>query len=123
MRAWGGIAGLQYALPATWQPWAAAGMNLTRLLQVWVEFPARLAQLDQRKGRLVAGYDADIVVWHPDELADTTPAALQHRHKVTPYAGAALRGRVLATFVDGSQVFGEGPGVAPQACGRTLLKR
>ena len=32
MRAWGGIAGLQYALPATWQPWAAAGMNLTRLL-------------------------------------------------------------------------------------------
>lgn len=34
MRAWGGIAGLQYALPATWQPWQQAGMNLTRFVEV-----------------------------------------------------------------------------------------
>lgn len=34
MRAWGGIAGLQYALPATWHPWQAAGMNLTRFVEV-----------------------------------------------------------------------------------------
>ena len=34
MRAWGGIAGLQYALPATWHPWQQAGMNLTRFAQV-----------------------------------------------------------------------------------------
>lgn len=33
MRAWGGIAGLQYALPSTWQPWQAAGLNLTRFVQ------------------------------------------------------------------------------------------
>lgn len=33
MRAWGGIAGLQYALPATWQPWQDAGLNLTRFVQ------------------------------------------------------------------------------------------
>jgi hypothetical protein len=34
MRAWGGIAGLQYALPATWHPWQQAGMNLTLFAQV-----------------------------------------------------------------------------------------
>jgi len=34
MKAWGGIAGLQYALPSTWQPWQEAGLNLTRFVQV-----------------------------------------------------------------------------------------
>ena len=34
MKAWGGIAGLQYALPATWHAWHQAELNLTRLAQV-----------------------------------------------------------------------------------------
>lgn len=121
MRAWGGIAGLQYALPSTWQPWQAAGLNLTRFVQAWSAAPAQLAGLSKRKGKLAAGWDADLVVWRPEELADTSPEALQHRHKVSPYASMQLRGRVLATFVRGSQVFGEAAGVAAQACGRTIL--
>lgn len=66
------------------------------------------------------------MVWDPEQLADTSPAALQHRHKVSPYAERALRGRVLATFVRGSQVFSqqEGGGVAAgQACGAQLLHK
>ncbi|KAL4458612.1 hypothetical protein ABPG75_013477 [Micractinium tetrahymenae] len=123
MRAWGGIAGLQYALPATWQPWQAVGLNLTRFVQAWSATPAALAGLGGRKGALRSGYDADLVVWDPEAGADTSPEALQHRHKVSPYAGLALKGRVLATFVRGSQVFGEQRGVAAQACGAALLQR
>lgn len=123
MRAWGGIAGLQYALPATWQPWQAAGLNLSRLAQAWSVAPAGLAGLGGRKGALLPGYDADLVVWDPEAAADTSPEALQHRHKVSPYAGMRLKGRVLATFVRGSQVFGEQHGVAAQACGAALLHR
>ena len=92
-------------------------------LQAWSALPARLANLDKRKGKLSSGYDADIVVWSPELLADTSPAALQHRHKVSPYADMQLRGRVLATFVAGSQVFGEQQGLSAQACGRRILKR
>jgi allantoinase len=90
---------------------------------VWSTVPATLAGLQQHKGRLVPGYDADIVVWSTEQEADTSPEALQHRHKLTPYAGMRMQGRVLATFVRGSQVFGEQQGVAPQACGSTILNK
>jgi hypothetical protein len=32
--AWGGISGLQYALPSTWQPCSLHGMNLTWMARV-----------------------------------------------------------------------------------------
>ena len=116
-------AGLQYALPASWDGAEAHGLNLTALAQLWSAFPAQLAGLSGKKGRLRAGYDADIVVWAPEAPADTSPQALQHRHKVTPYAGRQLLGRVEATFVRGRQVFAadKGPWAGP-ACGRPLLK-
>lgn len=91
--------------------------------QAWSAAPAQLAGLDATKGRLAPGYDADLVVWSPEQEADTSPEALQHRHKVTPYAGMRMQGRVLATFVGGSQVFGEAEGVAPAACGQTILRK
>lgn len=60
-------------------------------------------------------------VWSPEQAADTSAAALQHKHKVTPYAGEPLLGRVLATFVRGQQVFADDGGVAGEACGRSTL--
>ena len=32
--------------------------------------PARLAGLDRSKGRIAAGYDADLVIFDPEEVAD-----------------------------------------------------
>jgi len=103
-----------------------APSNLAQLyarprMQAWSVAPVQLAGLGGRKGRLAAGWDADLVVWRPEDIADTSTEALHHRHKVSPYAGMQLRGRVLATFVRGSQVFAEAAGVAARACGRTIL--
>jgi allantoinase len=33
-----------------------------------------------------------------------TPAEIAHRHKITPYAGEALRGVVHATYLRGARV-------------------
>jgi allantoinase len=122
--AWGGIAGLQYSLPATWDGMRARGLSPSALHRAWSAFPAGLAGLARRKGALAAGMDADIVVWAPEGDADTSLPAAQHRHDATsPYVGAALKGRVLATFVRGSQVFDAARGVAPAACGRGGLRR
>ncbi|EFN54312.1 hypothetical protein CHLNCDRAFT_31701 [Chlorella variabilis] len=123
LKAWGGISGLQYALPSTWSPCHMHGMNLTWLTRAWSTYPAQLANLGRKKGRLAAGYDADIVVWGPEQDADTSREALQHKHKETPYNGMRMQGRVLATFVGGSQVFGEQQGVAPAACGAVILPK
>jgi allantoinase len=124
MAAWGGIAGLQYALPATWEV-LQHGEEPHRLHVLWSQYPAILAGLSRSKGVLKQGMDADIVVWDPSVQADTSKESLYHRHKITPWENKKLMGKVLATFVGGSQVFDSslGVGVGEESCGKTVLGR
>ena len=61
--------------------------------------PARLAGLAGRKGALAAGADADFVVFDPDAEWTVSPEHLHFRHKLSPYLGAQLEGRVLETWL------------------------
>lgn len=119
--AWGGIAAIQYNLPSTWEGMKSRGLGPEVLSQWWSYAPARIAGLSHRKGSIATGLDADFVVWDPDQLADTSEAALQHKHKLTPYRDRKLAGRVVATYVRGHQVF-SGTTLSPQPCGSTLLR-
>ena len=104
--AWGGIASLQLSLSAVWTGARARGLKPERIAQWMSAAPARLAGLQNRKGALAAGYDADIVLWDPEARFVVDPTELLHRHKVTPYAGRELYGKVLATYVGGRHIFG-----------------
>ncbi len=104
--AWGGIASLQLSLPAVWTGARARGVLPERIATWMSASPARLAGLADRKGAIAEGYDADIVLWDPDESFVVNPAELFHRHPVTPYAGRELFGVMRATYVGGRQVFG-----------------
>jgi allantoinase len=99
--AWGGIASLQLALPALWtaaQPRGATLLDLARWLSA---NPAQLIGQAGRKGRIEAGYDADLLVLDADAPFTVTEALLQHRHKVSPYVGETLRGVVEQTYLAG----------------------
>lgn len=106
--AWGGIAGLQLGLPVAWTNARARGHDVAAVARWMCEVPARLAGLADRKGRIAAGLDADLVAWDPDAALAVDPAALHHRHPVTPYAGARLRGVVHTTWSRGAIVFDRG---------------
>jgi allantoinase len=120
MKAWGGIASLELSMAAVWTSYQgrSAGLLSPRggaespalgTLARWLsEAPARLAGLSDRKGRIASGCDADLVVWDPDGEWAVEPQRLQQRHKLTPYAGRRLRGRVLTTFVRGQRVWDDG---------------
>jgi allantoinase len=108
LNAWGGIASLQISLPAVWTEARLRGYALSQVIRWMCEAPARLAGLQNRKGAIAVGCDADLVVFNPDARFRVDPERLHHRHKVTPYAGRELSGVVEATFVRGEMVFEQG---------------
>ena len=118
LAAWGGVASLELSLPATWTGARARGHGLPALARWLAQRPARLARL-AHKGRIAPGCDADLVVFDPDTEWVVNPARLHQRHPVTPYAGLALRGKVLRTFVRGSCVYEDGR-CSGQPAGRWL---
>jgi len=110
--AWGGIASLSVALAVVWTEAHRRGFALTDVARWMAEQPARLAGCEGRKGRIEAGYDADLVVFDPDEEFTVSENRLHHRHALSPYLGETLRGSVKKTYVRGNTVFdaGEFPG-------------
>jgi allantoinase len=106
--AWGGIASLQLGLSAVWTGASARGVPLESLPHWLSRAPARLAGLDDVKGAVEVGCDADLVVWDPDAVTTVDAANLYHRHAVTPYDGLELRGNVQTTILRGEVVFDKG---------------
>ena len=102
-KAWGGIASLQFGLPVIW---SSGRLTVERIVKLMCEGPAAIAGI--QKGALRPGFDADLVVWSPEETFRITPEIVQHRHKVTPYEGETLRGVVKATYVRGRKVWQDG---------------
>ena len=119
--AWGGIAGLQFTLPAVWSGAKRRGYGLEDVARWTAENPAAFVGLAS-KGRLEKGRDADIAIVDDAELFDLSPEAVLHRHKTTPYLGRRMQGVVEATYVRGLPAYDrERP--ASGARGRALLKR
>jgi allantoinase len=86
MKAWGGIASLQYSLSALWTAAKQHSFNIIDIAKWLSENPALLPAL-QTKGKIEKGYDADFVVWQPEEKFIADAAVCHHRHKVSPYFG------------------------------------
>jgi allantoinase len=114
MKAWGGIAGLQFLLPAFWTGARERGFSLKDVARLLCRHPADFLGLRQ-KGRIAPGCDADLVVWDPEASFVVKEGMIQHRHKLTPYAGLELRGEVERTLVLGQETFGHGVISAPCA--------
>jgi allantoinase len=121
LRAWGGISSLQLSLPAVWTQMRRRGYSLERLGQWMSSAPAELAGLTEHKGALLAGHDADLVIWRPEESFRVEATKLHHRHKLTPYAGERLYGVVETTILRGQVIYTRETFLEPPS-GRLLLR-
>jgi allantoinase len=97
--AWGGISSLQIRLPVMWTGAVARGIGIEALTPWLAGSPAWLAGLDDRKGEIGLGKDADFVVFDPHGITPVVGRDLHHRHSLTPYEGMRLRGRVVDTMM------------------------
>lgn len=74
--------------------------TLCRWVDVCSTTPARLFGF-RRKGHLLPGYDADIVLFDPDARHTITPDSLHETAGWTPYDGRELRGWPVMTIARG----------------------
>ncbi|MFF9690413.1 allantoinase AllB [Streptomyces sp. NPDC014623] len=115
--AWGGISSLQLGLPAIWTEARRRGHSLEDVVRWMSAGPARLAGLE-RKGAIETGRDADFAVLDPEAAFTVDPAELEHRNRVTAYAGRTLHGVVTSSWLRGERIFDRGAFTAPS--GRLL---
>ena len=112
LKAWGGIAGLQLTLPVVWTIGRSIGWTTNMLAERLSQRPAEVFSVEG-KGKIESGFDADLVVWDPDQTFVVNGKDLLHRHPVTPYEGRELFGMVKHSFVRGRHVFGLGASEEP----------
>lgn len=118
--AWGGIAGLQFTLPATLWGAIRRGYGLEDVVRWTAENTAAFVGLAD-KGRLEKGRDADLTILDDAELFDLTEDCVRHRHALTPYEGLRLPGVVEATILRGLPAYEKDrPAAGPR--GRAILK-
>ncbi|MDO8212627.1 allantoinase AllB [Conexibacter sp. CPCC 206217] len=85
------------------------GMALDAFVRFSSTNAARIAGLYPRKGTLLPGSDADVAIWDLDARWSVDAVAQQFsKNPWSPFAGRAVRGRVLRTLVRGETVFADG---------------
>jgi dihydropyrimidinase len=83
------------------------GLTAERLVEVACAAPARIFGLE-RKGALLPGHDADLVVWDPAAPGRIEADALGDGLGWTPYEGVEVPGRVRHVLARGDRVVEDG---------------
>ncbi|XP_055799902.1 allantoinase, mitochondrial [Salvelinus fontinalis] len=119
-QAWGGISSLQFGLSLFWTSASKKGFTLPDVVRLLCQRTAQLCRLDNQKGSLVPGHDADLVIWDPEKEFEVKDASIHHKNKLTPYLGLTLLGEVSVTIVRGRVVYKQGS-FSPTPLGKHLL--
>lgn len=107
-----GMTGVQTLVPMMLDHVANGRLSLQRFVDLTSAGPARLFNI-ARKGRIVAGYDADFTVVDLKRRATITKDWIASRSKWTPYDGVEVTGWPVGTIVRGRKVMWEGQLTAP----------
>jgi len=106
---WGGIAGVQHGFEllanACVDTWPA---DLPRLAALLARNVARRFRIDDRKGTLATGLDADFCLVRPAPERTISTDELWTRHRLSPYAGRRSRVRISHTYLRGRALWADG---------------
>ena len=102
-KAWGGIAGIQFLLSASWSAMKEI-MSLEEFIPLLTSKPAQFIKA-AKKGTIAVGNDADFVIWHPEKTASVNAEDIFFRYKISPYIAEKLSGVVAETIVNGDTIY------------------
>jgi allantoinase len=120
-KAWGGIAGVQFLITASWSA-LKQQMPLEKFIPLITTKPANFLQIADRKGKIKIGHDADFVIWQPEESIVVKQEDILFRHKISPYIGEQLFGLINQTIVNGITVYKD-KNIIHKNAGQWVLKK
>ncbi len=121
-----GLSGVEVRLPLLWSNGVSKGrISPQRFVQVTSTNPAKLYGLDGKKGSISVGYDADLVIWHPEgEIKyNLKNEDLGHRFDYTAFEGVEVLNWPKYTLLRGEVVFEKDKGVVGKKGYGDYLKR
>lgn len=100
-----GIPGLETRLPLLFSGGVSEGrITVNQFVALTATNPAKLYGMYPRKGSIVVGGDADIVLWNTEKTVTITNEKLHHNVDYTPYEGITVKGWPVMTFSRGKLV-------------------
>ena len=107
-----GMTGVQTLVPIMLDHVNAGRLSLQRFVDMTSSGPARVYGI-ARKGRIAAGYDADLTIVDLKRRETITDRWIASRSGWTPYNGVSVTGWPVATFVRGHKAMWQGEVVTP----------
>jgi dihydroorotase len=107
-----GMTGVQTLVPMMLDHVAAGRLSLQRFVDLTSAGPARIFGI-ARKGRIAAGYDADLTVVDMKRRETITNAWIASKSQWTPYDGVTVTGWPVGTIMRGHTVMWEDELVGP----------
>ncbi|HPS93958.1 MAG TPA: dihydroorotase, partial [Deltaproteobacteria bacterium] len=98
-----GMIGLQTLLPALMKIHLEHDIDFSQLLACVTRNPARVLGIEG--GTLSPGARADMVIFDPTAVWSLTEEMICSKSKNTPFIGQTFTGKVVRTFVEGTEVY------------------
>lgn len=119
----GGVSGIETRLALSHTFGVRAGhLTLNRWIEACCTLPADLHGLT-RKGHLLPGYDADIVLFDPNQQLTYSAEVLHSNLTYTPYEGITVTGMPVTTISRGEVIVEHGRFVGTRGRGRFLKRK
>lgn len=122
--AWGGINGNECLLSVVLtEGYHKHGLSLPKIAALVSGNPARRFGLDQTKGAIQIGHDADFCIVDINKKWTFSAESMHTKNKHSAYDGQTLTGQVLSTYVRGELVYEDGKVLAQPGFGKYLKRQ
>jgi dihydropyrimidinase len=120
----GGLPGTETLLPLAYTYGVCEGwLTMPQLVGLLSANPARILGLSSRKGALLPGTDADLVVYDPAPAGRVSASTLHYVARYSPYEGMPVQGAVRCTVSRGEVIVQDGSFVGQRGRGCYVPRR
>jgi dihydropyrimidinase len=119
-----GIPGVAARLPILFSEGVKKGrISLSEFVALTATNHAKMYGLYPRKGSIMIGADADIVIWDPERKVTLTQDLMRHGSDYTPYEGMEVTGWPVKTLLRGALIADDGVVVGAPGMGQFQPRR